>query len=153
MLGELSAQEIEELLHSEVTGRIGCHADGRTYVVPITYAYEKGYVYCHSADGLKLRMMRKNPNVCFEVDRVQDVGNWKSVIATGRFEELSGREAIAAMDVLISRFGEMGPAAPAHPSFVIRSSDAEPPRADGRTIVLYRFRLAEKTGRFEKTAG
>jgi nitroimidazol reductase NimA-like FMN-containing flavoprotein (pyridoxamine 5'-phosphate oxidase superfamily) len=151
MLGELSAQEVEELLRSEITGRIGCHADGRTYVVPITYAYEKGYIYCHSAEGLKLRMMRKNPRVCFEVDRVQDIGNWKSVIATGRFEELSGREAIAAMDVLISRFGEM--AAPAHPSFLIRSSDAEPARADGRTIVLYRFRLAEKTGRFEKTPG
>ena len=151
MLGELTAQEIEELLRYEVTGRIGCHADGRTYVVPITYAYEKGYVYCHSAEGLKLRMMRKNPTVCFEVDRVQDVGNWKSVIATGRFEELSGRDVIAAMDVLISRFGEM--AAPAHPSFVLRSSDAEPPRADGRTIVLYRIHLAEKTGRFEKTPG
>ena len=151
MLGELTAQEIEELLRYEVTGRIGCHADGRTYVVPITYAYEKGYVYCHSAEGLKLRMMRKNPTVCFEVDRVQDVGNWKSVIATGRFEELSGRDVIAAMDVLISRFGEM--AAPAHPSFVLRSSGAEPPRADGRTIVLYRIHLAEKTGRFEKTPG
>ena len=151
MLGELTAQEIEELLRDEVTGRIGCHADGRTYVVPITYAYEKGYVYCHSAEGLKLRMMRKNPTVCFEVDRVQDVGNWKSVIATGRFEELSGRDVIAAMDVLISRFGEM--AAPAHPSFVLRSSGAEPPRADGRTIVLYRIHLAEKTGRFEKTPG
>ena len=151
MLGELTAQEIEELLRDEVTGRIGCHADGRTYVVPITYAYEKGYVYCHSAEGLKLRMMRKNPTVCFEVDRVQDVGNWKSVIATGRFEELSGRDVIAAMDVLISRFGEM--AAPAHPSFVLRSSDAEPPRVDGRTIVLYRIHLAEKTGRFEKTPG
>ena len=151
MLGELSAREIEELLRSEVTGRIGCHADGRTYVVPITYAYEKGNAYCHSAEGLKLRMMRKNPIVCFEVDHVDDVGNWKSVIATGRFEELSGPEVIAAMDVLIARFSEMGPAAPAHPSFVLRSSGAEPPRADGRPIVLYRIHLAEKTGRFEKT--
>ena len=153
MLGELAAPEIEELLRSEVTGRIGCHADGRTYVVPITYAYEKGYVYCHSAEGLKLRMMRKNPLVCFEVDRVQDVGNWKSVIATGHFEELSGRDVIAAMDVLISRFGEVGREASAHPSYLLRSSGAEPPQADGRPIVLYRIRLAEKTGRFEKTPG
>ncbi len=151
MLGELSVQEVEELLRSEVTGRIGCHAGGRTYVVPITYAYENGYVYCHSAEGLKLRLMRENPTVCFEVDRVENVGNWRSVIATGRFEELSGRDVIEAMDVLISRLGEM--AAPAHPSFVIRASSAEPPRADGREIVLFRIHLAEKTGRFEKTPG
>ena len=153
MLGELSSQEVEELLRSEITGRIGCHAGGRTYVVPITYAYAKGYVYCHSAEGLKLRMMRKNPTVCFEVDRVENVGNWRSVIATGRFEELTGRDAIEAMDVLISRFGETGQDGSAHPSYVLRSSGAEPPLADGRPIVLYRIHLAEKTGRFEKTPG
>ena len=57
MLGELSPEEIEEVLRSEITGRIGCHADGRTYVVPITYGYQRSYVYCHSPEGLKLRMM------------------------------------------------------------------------------------------------
>jgi nitroimidazol reductase NimA-like FMN-containing flavoprotein (pyridoxamine 5'-phosphate oxidase superfamily) len=153
MLGELTAQEIEELLRSEVTGRIGCHADGRTYVVPITYAYERGDVYCHSAEGLKVRMMRKNPLVCFEVDHVRDVGNWKSVIATGRFEELSGREAIVAMDVLISRFAAIERQDQPYPSYVFRESEVEPLRNDGRSIVLYRIHLAEKTGRFEKTPG
>ena len=72
MLGELSPEEIEEVLRSEITGRIGCHADGRTYVVPVTYGYQRGYVYCHSSEGLKLRMMRKNPVVCFEVDHVAE---------------------------------------------------------------------------------
>jgi nitroimidazol reductase NimA-like FMN-containing flavoprotein (pyridoxamine 5'-phosphate oxidase superfamily) len=151
MLGELSPQEIEEVLRSEITGRIGCHADGRTYVVPITYGYQRSYVYCHSADGLKLRMMRKNPIVCFEVDRVEDVGNWKSVIATGRFEELSGRDVVAAMDVLISKLGRVGDSATSHPSYLLRSSETA--GADGRPIVLYRILLTEKTGRFEKTPG
>jgi nitroimidazol reductase NimA-like FMN-containing flavoprotein (pyridoxamine 5'-phosphate oxidase superfamily) len=159
MLGKLDARAIEELLASEVTGRIGCHADGRTYVVPITYAYEDGSVYCHSAEGLKLRLMRKNPVVCFEVDRVQDMGNWKSVIATGRFEELHGRDALAAMDVLIKRFAAIERSGEPHPSYVFRKSEeyvfrkaeAEPLQADGREIVIFRIRLAEKTGRFEQT--
>jgi len=151
MLGELSPEEIEEVLRSEITGRIGCHADGRTYVVPITYGYQRSYVYCHSPEGLKLRMMRKNPVVCFEVDRVEDVGNWRSVIATGRFEELSGRDVIAAMDVLISRLGQVGDSARTHPSYLLRS--AETAGVDGRPIVLYRILLTEKTGRFEKTPG
>ena len=151
MLGELSPEEIEEVLRSEITGRIGCHADGRTYIVPIAYGYQRGYVYCHSADGLKLRLMRKNPIVCFEVDRVEDVGNWKSVIATGRFEELSGRDVVAAMDVLISKLGRVGDSATSHPSYLLRSSETA--GADGRPIVLYRILLTEKTGRFEKTPG
>jgi nitroimidazol reductase NimA-like FMN-containing flavoprotein (pyridoxamine 5'-phosphate oxidase superfamily) len=153
MLGELKSEEIEELLSTELTGRIGCHAEGRTYVVPITYTYEAGSVYCHSSEGLKIRMMRKNPVVCFEVDRVEDIGNWQSVIASGRFEELRGREAIAAMDVLIARFSAFDRTRDLHPSFVLRASDAEPPRADGRSIVLFRIHLAEKTGRFERTPG
>jgi len=153
MLGELSPQEIEELLRSEMTGRIGCHAEGRTYVVPITYAYEGGDVYCHTPEGLKLRMMRKNPVVCFEVDRIKDMGNWRSVIATGRFEELSGRDAIAAMDVLIKRFVAVERPDQPHPSYVFRESEAEPSRTDGREIVIFRIRIAEKTGRFERTLG
>jgi nitroimidazol reductase NimA-like FMN-containing flavoprotein (pyridoxamine 5'-phosphate oxidase superfamily) len=151
MLGELSPEEIEEVLRSEITGRIGCHADGRTYVVPITYGYQRSYVYCHSPEGLKLRMMRKNPVVCFEVDRVEDLGNWRSVIATGRFEELSGRDVVAAMDVLISRLGQVGDSARTHPSYLLRSSETA--GVDGRPIVLYRILLTEKTGRFEKTPG
>jgi uncharacterized protein len=153
MLGELNPQEIDDLLRSEVTGRIGCHAEGRTYVVPITYVFEGGAVYCHSAEGLKLRMMRKNPVVCFEVDRIEDMGNWKSVIATGRFEELSGHDALAAMDILIKRFVAIERSDEPHPSYVFRESEAEPLRADGREIVIFRIRLAEKTGRFERTPG
>lgn len=151
MLGILTENEIEDLLRSELTGRIGCHAEGRTYVVPITYAYRSPFVYCHSSEGLKLRLMRKNPVVCFEVDRIHDVGNWRSVIATGLFEELSGPEALAAMDVLIDRFVGVEREDEAHPSYIFRETQAESPRADGREITLFRIRLTEKSGRFERT--
>lgn len=151
MLGQLTADEIEQLLSSEITGRIGCHADERTYVVPITYAYQSGNVYCHSAEGQKIRMMRKNPDVCFEVDRVEDIGNWKSVVANGRFQELGGRGALEAMDVFIARFAAIERAQDPPSSYVLRASEAESPRADGRPIVLFRIRLIEKTGRFERT--
>ena len=132
MLGRLSPEEIEHLLVSEITGRIGCHADGRTYVVPITYVYESGHVYCHSAEGQKIRMMRKNPEVCFEVDRVEDIGNWKSVIATGQFQELGGREALDAMDVLIARFRRSYERTTNTPPtcFALHSPNLRPPMAE-----------------------
>jgi nitroimidazol reductase NimA-like FMN-containing flavoprotein (pyridoxamine 5'-phosphate oxidase superfamily) len=65
MLGTLTAAEIEALLHAETVGRIGCADAQRTYVVPISYAYDGAAIYGHSLDGLKLRMMRERPAVCF----------------------------------------------------------------------------------------
>lgn len=55
-------------------------------MVPITYAYDGESLLGHSADGLKLRMMRRNPVVCVEIDHMDDLANWRSVIAQGRFE-------------------------------------------------------------------
>ena len=97
MLGTLSSAEIEDLLRTEVVARLGCHAEGRTYVVPVTYAYDGDAVLVQSADGLKVRMMRQNPLVCVEVDHVDNLANWRSVIAWGRFEVLFGSDATAAL--------------------------------------------------------
>lgn len=40
-------------------------------------------------EGQKLHMMRANPFVCFEVEDIDDLANWHSVIAWGVFEELA----------------------------------------------------------------
>lgn len=89
MIETLPDEEIERTLREQFVGRIGCHADGRTYVVPVAYAYHDNCIYGHSIEGVKIRMMRKNPNVCFEVDRIDALSRWRSVIAWGHFEELS----------------------------------------------------------------
>ncbi len=88
MLGTLNSEQIEQILRSEVIGRIGCHANGKTYVVPITYAYDGERVICHTSQGMKIQMMRSNPEVCFEVEQVDNLANWRSVIAWGKYEEL-----------------------------------------------------------------
>ena len=88
MLGKLTMPEIERLLSKEVVGRIGCTDGEKVYVVPVSYAYDGEYIYCHAREGLKVDMMRKHPIVCFEVDHLQNMANWQSVIANGRFEEL-----------------------------------------------------------------
>ena len=55
---ELTAAEIDELLREQVVGRIGCHADGLTYVVPVIYAYDGQCVHVASIEGQKVRLMR-----------------------------------------------------------------------------------------------
>ena len=149
MLGWLSHAEIEELLGTEVVARLGCHAEGRTYVVPITYAYNGESFIIQSADGLKLRMMRKNPSVCVEVDHVDNLANWRSVVAWGRFEELIGGAATAALTLLRERL---------RPFVISETSPAGNELAEGETRVrsgnghasVYRIHLFEKTGRFER---
>src|SRR5215204_7126447 len=88
MLGVMDIIEIEDVLQRQVVGRIGCHANDITYVVPISYAYDGTYIYGHTREGMKVDLMRINPAVCFQVDDMKDMANWKSVIAWGDFEEV-----------------------------------------------------------------
>lgn len=53
MLGKMNADETEQILLRGTIGRLGCAAEGRIYVVPITYAYDGECVVAHSADGLR----------------------------------------------------------------------------------------------------
>ena len=145
MTGVLTDQEIEKLLATHIVGRIGCHHDGVTYVVPITYAYEDGAVYAHSTEGQKLDMMRANPQVCFEVDEVLDLSCWKSVIADGTFEELHGAATDRATELLLAAFRRFVGSATATPT----QQHAPHPEDPAIQPVLYRLRLGRRTGRRE----
>src|SRR5689334_23317934 len=89
MFGKLTPVEVEEILRHEYIGRLGCHADDVTYVVPISYAYDGVYIYGRTFDGMKVNMMRKNPKVCFQVDHMRNMANWQSVISWGEYEEIN----------------------------------------------------------------
>ena len=149
MLGSLSGSEIEDLLRTEVVARLGCHAEGRTYVVPVTYAYEGEALLVQSAIGLKVRMMLQNPLVCVEIDHIDNLANWRSVIAWGRFEELFGDEAAEAFAQLHVRL---------QPLIVSDTTPVAEMLAEGETRVrrgnghasIYRIHVFEKTGRFER---
>lgn len=143
MTGELSTAQIEEVLTNEYIGRIGCHAQDRTYVVPVSYVYEDECIYAHSPSGMKVSMMRLNPEVCFEVEQVSTLLDWRSVIAWGRFEELSGEDAMQAMQLIVERLGRHMPAE------VDGAHDQSEPERRACMPVLYRIRIREKTGRYE----
>jgi nitroimidazol reductase NimA-like FMN-containing flavoprotein (pyridoxamine 5'-phosphate oxidase superfamily) len=58
MLGPLDKEQIETLLNELPVGRIGCHAEGITYIVPVNYAYDGVNIYAHSAKGMKIDNLR-----------------------------------------------------------------------------------------------
>jgi len=150
MLGPLDPVTLEALLSNQLVGRIGCHAGGFTYIVPVHYVYDPPYVYAHSTDGLKIDLMRKNPEVCFQVDSIQDFFNWQSVVCWGIFEEITGiEESEQAMQKIIDRIEPyLSKADDAHPSHGI--ADAASDIGYDKELVVYRIRLTKKTGRFEK---
>lgn len=150
MLGKLNETEIERMLKEQVVGRIACHAKDDIYLVPINYVYRDGCVYGHSREGKKIRIMRENPHVCFEIDDIQSVFRWKSVIAKGVYEEITDvDEKQQAMQGIIHRIMPLVTSPEGHPSHGFTENDSDV----GTTVelVVYRIRLEEVTGRFEQS--
>ena len=149
MLGALNARQIDQVLRSELVGRLGCSADGKVYVTPISYVYDGECIYGHSADGMRLRMLRDHPPVCFQVDHIENLANWVSVIVWGEFEELTGDAVKEAMRLFLDR---MEPLQVSETAISPHRAPAEVPALDlqGQSMVFYRIRLTERTGRFEK---
>jgi nitroimidazol reductase NimA-like FMN-containing flavoprotein (pyridoxamine 5'-phosphate oxidase superfamily) len=148
MLRELDDNQIEALLKDQLIGRLGCHSAGVTYIVPVNYVYDGTNIYCHSAKGMKIDMMRKNPEICFEVDKIKDMTDWQSVIAWGRFEEITGiAEQQKVLQQLTDRITPyiIDDSVTREHGFVDEESDI------GTTVelIMYKIIVSKKTGRFE----
>jgi len=129
---ELTRDEIDDLFGTQRVGRIGCHADGETYVVPVIYAYDGRSFFVASVDGRKVRAMRVEPRVCFEVDEYAKTG-WRSAIAQGRYVELTTDDEVEdALRLLRERFG---------------GAPRGGGKAVGDTTVVFRIEIVEVTGR------
>ena len=147
MVKELDSRQIESLLATAIVGRLACHYDGETYLLPISYVYDNNCIYCLSREGKKINIMRKNPKVAFEVDDIRDISNWQSVLVQGSFEEvLKKEERMLVVHKLLSRFqpilstirAELGNDWP----FCDDNNDH--PR-----VIMFRIAIREKTGRFD----
>ena len=133
---ELSPSEIDEFLRGQRIARLGCTAGGVAYVVPLIYAYEEGAVVAVTTEGRKTAMLRENPRVCVEVDEydADGKGSWRSVIAQGRYEQLTGDAVEPALTLLRERFART-------------AGRAAEPRPRGPNVVVLRVNLDEVSGR------
>jgi len=128
----LNDEGIERLLGSALVGRIACaspnEGDGRPYIVPLAYGYDGEAVYAMGPEGRKIRIMRQQPLISFEVDEAVAEDRWSSVVAEGFYEELAGEDRLRAVRIITG------------------DTDASEPSPE---IVVYRLVLTTKTGRFE----
>jgi nitroimidazol reductase NimA-like FMN-containing flavoprotein (pyridoxamine 5'-phosphate oxidase superfamily) len=138
----MSPAEVEALLGRQGIARLGLYdaQRQRPYVVPVSYYYQDGAAYLHSAPGLKLDLLHEQPaHVCFEVDEIVDEGEWQSAVGWGRFEEIADPEERVAV---LRAFGDR----------LLRGALREHQLAGrggmlGAGETVYRLALEESTGR------
>ena len=115
-------EAIRAILDGEDVLHLAMCDENTPYVVPMSYGYElsedgKLILYLHCAsEGRKLEMLRKNPNVCFEVSRKiklvynEKMGSctakYRSVIGSGKaILEESAEEKLRSLDALMKQAG------------------------------------------------
>lgn len=145
MLGYLTDDIIHHLLTSQWFGRLACAADGNILLVPVAYLYDGQFIYIHTREGTKTRMISQNPAVCFEVDEMVSPTLWRSVVIQGIAEALTGDDRLWALQRLGVRqptlFNEERPLEDWELS---AATELPTPPA----TVLYRIHSQSKTGRY-----
>lgn len=149
MVGDLTNEQIDHILTSQNVGRIGCTSGKEMYVVPITYAYDGAYIYSFSKVGTKIKIMRKNPAVCFQTDAVDNMANWRSVMVWGDYEEIKTEtERKKAAKIIGAKLDPITTSETLTPK---RQTMAPQVVEKERRTIAYRIKVRSKTGKFEKS--
>ena len=71
---EITDQDaIRSILEKARVCRLGMMDGDRPYIVPLCFGYRDRILYFHGAlKGHKIDLLRRNPNVCFEVDLIAE---------------------------------------------------------------------------------
>ena len=99
---DMSIAEMQALLERVGFGHLGCARNGRPYVVPINYAYDQQNIYIFTTQGMKTDFIESNPEVCLQVEQIDDPLHWQSVMVTGKAERITKQEEVERTMQLIT---------------------------------------------------
>jgi len=109
-------EDIENILRKSKVCRLAMVDGDKPYMVPLNFGYSDGCLFFHCAkQGRKIDLIKKNPNICFEVDELIrlkkaslacDWGiDFKSVIGSGKAQFLEdSKEKIQALNAIMSQY-------------------------------------------------
>ena len=117
---EIKDQEIiENVIKNSEVCRLGMSWDNEPYVIPISFGYDGGAIYFHTAvKGKKIDFFEANNRICFEFEHGVKLlpdddtpCNWtfsfQSVIGFGRISEmLTDEEKISGLNHIIQQYSE-----------------------------------------------
>ncbi len=149
MPGELNELQINHFLLTQAIGRIACTDGKKPYIVPVTYVYDGKDIIGQTREGKKLAILRKNPNICFEIDAMTNMENWRSVVIEGTFSELQGEAADKAREYLFNHIWSYLTGSTIH-SHEHEASRVNVNDANRIKPIMFRIKVIEKSGKFEK---
>lgn len=144
---DLTPAECENILNSNYYAHLGCVDDNKPYVFPITYAYKDGILYGFSMEGHKVDIMRKNPNICIQVEHVENEYAWQSVMCWGEFEEVTDPQGAQDIKLLIADVHGQAMLKDEKLPFTIITESVHKQIDDS---VVYRMKPIRMTGKAEK---
>ena len=109
---------IEDIIRKGQVCRLALSDNGRPYIVPLCFGYKDNKLYFHSArEGKKIDILRKNNNVCFEIDIDQELVKgkkacncsmkYRSVIGFGKAEHIEDIESKRrALNIIMQNYFE-----------------------------------------------
>ena len=109
---------IEDILNRATVCRLAMCENNQPYVIPLCFGYEDNALYLHcSREGKKLDILKKNNNVCFEIDIEHEIikagqacdwgMKYKSVIGFGKAVFIEDIESkLKALDVIMQQYSE-----------------------------------------------
>lgn len=116
-----SRDEVIDILRRSNTIRLGINGDPFPYVVPLSFGFEdiEGQlsVYVHgAAEGFKHELLENDSHVCVEADIMHEFVEtekglttlYESFIGFGKAEQITGDEAIRALDIICAHCGYEG---------------------------------------------
>lgn len=134
----LDATEMDALLARNHVGRLAYSFRGEVDIEPIHYVYADGVLYARTSVGHKLHTLERHRWVAFEVDEVEGLFDWRSVVVRGsvyRVEPGETPQARTTYERTVARLRELVPA-------LFTDEDPAPHRT-----VLFRIHPDRMTGR------
>ena len=80
---ELTRDECDALLARNHVGRVAFTFQDHVDIEPVHYVYADGWLHGRTAPGGKIAILRHHPWVAFEVDEVEGLFDWRSVVIHG----------------------------------------------------------------------
>jgi uncharacterized protein len=85
---ELTRAECEAVLARGGVGRLGFTREERVDILPVHFAYRDGWIFGRTTPGPKLESLRQHWWVAFQVDEIDGLFEWRSVLLHGGFYRL-----------------------------------------------------------------
>ena len=107
---------IESILGAANICRIAMCDGNKPYIVPMNFGYKDNTIFLHSAkEGKKVEILRKNNNVCFEVDMETELKTaelacrfgmkYRSAVCFGKAHFIEGmEEKKKALDIIMTKY-------------------------------------------------